>query len=172
MVLGFYETQKHWHGDAVPAGKPIHDDEYHITVTPPAPGWVQIKSGSLGEEDTTLEFYGPTTETWAVVRVLKGTKRTIDDVVFDRHNAVMQFDESFKMTEERIMSPGHDVPIAFTRYENMEPTWGLESLWWVATVKTEAFTVEVIAATEKKARAQEIEQFVRSVQLIRTGSRP
>ena len=95
---------------------------------------------------------------------------TLNDIVVGRREAIAETTKKLTVSEERTMMAGHELPISFARYEDLAPIIGNGYVWWVAAIDTETIVIEVIAGTNRKKQFQAIEQFVRSLRLLKKAT--
>lgn len=166
FIIGSYEALKRQFGDAVKAGEAIAGANGAYTVTPPDNNWVRLKPGTISDNGK-MEFFGPTIDTWAIIHIYKGRDRTLQDVVNGRLNDIDAETEEFSGSEERSMMHDDFIPVSYAKYTDRKPFIPPATTWWVATIETDDFSIEVVAATSDPEQLPAIEKFVRSVRLTK-----
>ena len=140
------------------------------TLTVPDFGWVRVPPGTI-EQETDLELYGPTVETWAVVRHESRDDRDMDMVVDDRRLLIE--DDLFSPSSKEVRIMREDLtPISYVRYRGRDVI-GISQTIWVATLLTEDIVIEVIAGTTEGPLVQgDIERLVKSLALVEGADIP
>lgn len=140
------------------------------TLTVPDYGWVRVPPGTI-ERGTDLELYGPTVETWAVVRHEARDGRSMDLVV-DARRLLIDDDLFDPLSQEVRIMRDDLMPISYVRYRGRDVI-GITQTIWVATLLTDDDVIEVIAGTSEGPLVQgDVERLVKSLTLVEGADRP
>ncbi len=131
-------------GDHLGPGETVSGTSGLYVLSPPDDGWVRVKPGTI-EEETDLELYGSSTETWVVAYVNCGAGMGMDYLVEFRQNQIQAEVDDFSVSEERLIMPGKLLPVSYAHYSGKLPVTAEKQTWWVATIVTDDASIEVIA---------------------------
>lgn len=162
-AIGLYVEFERHRGERLEQDARIGGASGLYTLTVPDYGWVRVPPGTI-EQRTDLELYGPTVDTWAVVRHESRDDRNMDLVVNDRR--LLIDDDLFSPSSNEVRIMREDLmPISFVRYRGRDVI-GITQTIWVATLLTDDVVIEVIAGTSEGPRIQgDLESLVKSLSL-------
>ena len=127
---------------------PVEGTSGLYTLTPQHPIWTKVPVGTLNDESD-LELYGPTADTWVIVYADRHSKRSLDKIVAGRREMLAEDMEAPLFSEERRLLPDSLYPISHARYADGPAFATARDMWWVTTLVTDEFEVEVIAGTSQ-----------------------
>jgi hypothetical protein len=167
VLFGVYEVSKRQFGEALASGSSIPGAVGWYALSAPDGGWIRVAPGTINE-DTDLELYGNSTDTWAIAYVDCHADYDLDDLVEFRRNQIKAEVKELSVSEERLMMRESFLPVSYARYAGRIPVFADDQVWWVASVVAFNASIEIVASTSRGPKDEEsTEQLVKSLRLTR-----
>jgi hypothetical protein len=158
-------------GVPVETGAPIRGASGLYTLLAADGDWVRVPVGTIAE-DTDLELYGATSDTWVIVFVSCSQGYSLDGVTAFRRTANAADARDYSYSEERQMLPDSLVPVSFAQHSWRLPILPITTVQWVASAVTQHVAIEVIGQSERGSTGETaVEGLVRSLTLTPEAER-
>lgn len=172
-LVGGHDVLQRRLGDPLEPRESVAGPSGLYTLQLPDRPWVRVSPGTIGDDDSDLELYGETVETWAVVYAECGTNHTMDGLVESRRDTIREWLTNMIVSEERRILRGPFTPISHARYSGRDPTLGGENIYWVSVVVTDHARIEVIGRTTSATNDQfALEGLIKSLRLTEKAEAP